>query len=243
MLIFVSPDLGFFDLSQVLAVPLQGWVQFIGQALGAIASYYSAKRTNKSNESIAARANEFTAEQSATAHQRQVKDLYAAGLNPILSGGGGGASSAVGATQAPTVNEGEAAISSGKAFALLKQTLENQKLEGDKLEAERAAIKQRQMLDATQTQVLAGQRAQAFVDEDYYSSPAGRDLRMIQNARQAVGALGVAAPMINPPRIRDQQGRWTKDGGFYESKKYRKQHGSGRVHSGVRNDPMYDLSR
>lgn len=240
MLLAIITDVNMLEIfHQHLAEPLKGWAQIISAVISAIA----ARRQQSENRKAAERANAFTAEQSATAHQRQVKDLAAAGLNPILSAGGSGASSAVGAMQAPAVNEAEGALSSAKSFSLLKQALENQKLEGDKLEAERAAIKQRQMLDATQTQVLAGQREQAFVDADYYASPYGRATRYIENARRAVGALGVAAPVLDIKRQRDQQGRWTRDGGFYDPPKFRSPHGSGRVHSGTRDDPMRDLSR
>lgn len=65
--------------------------------VGAGADIIGGERANRANRSAAREQMEFQREMSSTAHQRQMADLHAAGLNPILSAKYGGSSTPQGA--------------------------------------------------------------------------------------------------------------------------------------------------
>lgn len=100
----------------------------IDAIIGAVGDIAGSVLGNQFNKREAKKQRDWQEDMSATAHQRQVADMRAAGLNPILSvTGGSGATTPGGATahSQDLSSIGTRAANSARASKELKETLDN----------------------------------------------------------------------------------------------------------------------
>jgi len=90
------------------------WGAIAAAGISAASSLIGSNKQNKAAAQMSREEREWEERMSNTAHQREVADLRAAGLNPMLSNGGSGASSPS-TSATPVVNETEAAVRHGNS--------------------------------------------------------------------------------------------------------------------------------
>lgn len=94
----------------------------LGEVAGGVLGLFGGESQNASNAEQAAANREWQEQMSNTAHRREVRDLRAAGLNPILSGLGGKGASTPGGAQANMVNTVSSALEGRQAVLEARNT-------------------------------------------------------------------------------------------------------------------------
>lgn len=120
----------------------------LGAALPAAINYFGQKDTNAKNMELGQKQMDFQERMSGTAHQREVKDLIAAGLNPILSATGGSGASSPSGSMPHVGNALGAAVSGAKQGAATMselQGIEQSKAQTDALIAQAAKTRSETM--------------------------------------------------------------------------------------------------
>lgn len=139
------------------------WGPLLGGVLGGAASFFGQQSTNAMNKEEAEKMRQFNAREalgqrnwqewmSNTSHQRQMKDLEKAGLNPIMamhsgaSTPGGGTASGGMATMenaaASGVSSAVQAAATGMGLAKLKQELKNMKTNEEVGQAQKGLLQE-----------------------------------------------------------------------------------------------------
>ncbi len=166
---------------------------FAAAALSGGLSVLGGSQRNKAASAQAQRQMDFQERMSNTAHQREVKDLRAAGLNPILSATGGSGASSPGGAQAPIQDVLTPGVNSALTTRRMAQEIQNMKATELQSVTSAEANSARASLSTAQEAAIAPAVALGEWIQALFPSPAApgsaTDLRLPSLPKNTIGPL------------------------------------------------------